>query len=300
MSIRSLANFMNFLRYTRNTAHLSIPPGRQVISGCGSYTENMSKFVDFHAKSLVPEIKTYIQDTPDLLRKLEGLKSHKFKGGTFPVSIDVVGLYPNIPHEEGLDALRDALETREDKTVPTDLLVEIMRDVLTNNIFEFRKKKFIQLIGTAIVTGGAPTLANIFMAVIDDLIEDCGIVDGESLIEFIKRFIDDLLLFWSGTVQQFETFMKKINSLHPTIKFTSSYNFEEKSTSYLDMEIKIVNGVITTDLYRKPTDKIQYLLPSSCHPSHIFDNIPYSLALRIVRILSPRKKCGLLEPRQSI
>ena len=61
---------------------------------------------------------------------------------------------------------------------------------------------------------------------------------------------------------------------------------EEKSMNYLDMEIKIVNGMIITDLYRKPTDKIQYLLTSSCHPSHVFDNIPYSLALRIVRICS--------------
>ena len=65
------------------------------------------------------------------------------------MSIDVVGLYPNIPHEEGLSALKDALNTREDKSVPTDLLVEIMRDVLENNIFEFKKKKYIQLIGTA-------------------------------------------------------------------------------------------------------------------------------------------------------
>ena len=43
-----------------------------------------------------------------------------------------------------------------------------------------------------------------------------------------------------------------------------------------------------TDLYRKETDKIQYLLPSSCHPSHIFKNVPYSLALRLVRICSDK------------
>ena len=125
-----------------------------------------------------------------------------------------------------------------------------------NNIFEFKKKKYIQLIGTAIGTGAAPTLANIFMAVIDSLIEECGMKDGESLIEFLKRFIDDLLLFWAGTVQQFEDFMTRINNLHPTIKFTASYNYAEKSMNYLDMEIKIVNGMIITDLYRKPTDKI--------------------------------------------
>ena len=38
------------------------------------------------------------------------------------------------------------------------------------------------------------------------------------------------------------------------------------------------------DLYRKETDRNQYLLPSSCHPTHVTQNIPFSLALRIVRI----------------
>ena len=74
---------------------------------------------------------------------------------------------------------------------------------------------FLSLTRTAIGTGAAPTLANIFMAVIDEWIEECGMLDGESLIEFLKRFIDDLLLFWAGTVQQFEDFMTKINGMHP-------------------------------------------------------------------------------------
>ena len=61
-------------------------------------------------------------------------------------------------------------------------------------------------------------------------------------------------------------------------KFTSSYDYEAESTTFLDMEVRIVNGRIETDLYRKETDKIRYLLPSSYHPTHIFDNILYSLA----------------------
>jgi hypothetical protein len=42
------------------------------------------------------------------------------------------------------------------------------------------------------------------------------------------------------------------------------------------------------DLYRKENDKVQNLLPNSNHPSHIFKNIPSSLALRLVRICSSR------------
>ena len=43
-------------------------------------------------------------------------------------------------------------------------------------------------------------------------------------------------------------------------------------------------NTISVDLYRKPSDRCAYLLPSSCHPPHTTKNIPFSLALRIVRI----------------
>ena len=112
---------------------------------------------------------------------------------------------------------------------------------------------------------------------------------GLNNIHFFKRFIDDILIIWTGTEEEFLEFMKKINNLHDTIKFTHSYNKVDKSTTYLDMTVKISKNKIETDLYRKPTDKIQYLLPSSCHPSHIFKSIPYSLALRLVRICSTKQ-----------
>ena len=47
-----------------------------------------------------------------------------------------------------------------------------------------------------------------------------------------------------------------------------------------------MNNTIIVDLYKKPTDRCQYLLTSSCHPPHITENIPFSLAYRIVRICS--------------
>jgi hypothetical protein len=32
----------------------NLPPGRTIVSGCGSITETISQFVDHHAKDLVP------------------------------------------------------------------------------------------------------------------------------------------------------------------------------------------------------------------------------------------------------
>ena len=61
------------------------------------------------------------------------------------------------------------------------------------------------------------------------------------------------MLFWIGTVDEFYIFLEAINKLHPTIKFTASFDPITKSTTFLDTVISITNGVITTDLYRKKT-----------------------------------------------
>ena len=160
--------------------------------------------MDAHAKHLVPKIPSYIQDTPDLLRHLEQFKDTKFPKGTFPVSIDVVGLYNNIPNDEGLKAFEDALNTREDKSIPTDLLIKLKRLVLTKNILEFDKDFWIQIIGVAMGVPSAPTYANIFIATVDIWLTNCAVDERtlENLIQFIKRFIDDYLIFWTGSEEQ--------------------------------------------------------------------------------------------------
>ena len=56
--------------------------------------------------------------------------------GAILCTIDVVALYPNIPHEFGLAALRKALDAREDLTVSTESLLELADLALKNNFFE--------------------------------------------------------------------------------------------------------------------------------------------------------------------
>ena len=50
-------------------------------------------------------------------------------------TIDIVGLYPSIPNEEGLGFLRNVLEKRSNKNVSTDALNELGELVLQNNYF---------------------------------------------------------------------------------------------------------------------------------------------------------------------
>ena len=71
---------------------------------------------------------------------------------------------------------------------------------------------------------------------------------------------------------------------HSTIKFTAEYSKEE--VIFLDLNIKLIDGELKTDLFVKPTETHQFLDPTSCHPYHCKKGIPYSQALRLNRICS--------------
>ena len=130
-------------------------PGRPVISNSGYYTENISSFLDHHLQPLAQAVKSYIKDTNEFLKKLRSLP--KLPDGIILCTMDVVGLYPNIPHEEGLSALRKRrLETRKEKYVSTDTIIDLAKVVLKNSIFTFGKKTLNQKQGTATGTKIAP------------------------------------------------------------------------------------------------------------------------------------------------
>ena len=83
------------------------------------------------------EHPSYLQDTPDFLRIIEDNNAE----GPLPensvlVSIDVSGLYTNIPQDEGLDAVSEALE-KKNLPFPKEFLVKLLELTLKHNIFEF-------------------------------------------------------------------------------------------------------------------------------------------------------------------
>ena len=107
------------------------------------------------------------------------------------------------------------------------------------------------------------------------------------LQNWYPRFIDDVDMKWTQSDEELQNFLSRANNLHPSIKFT--HEISNTTISFLDTSSSLSEGVLSTDLYSKPTDTNQYLLPSSCHPPHVTKSIPYSQALRIRRICSTDK-----------
>ena len=121
-----------FLPKTHKEFEGNVPKGRPIVSGSGTNTERISWFCDQSVKSQLKDIKTYIKDTPDLLRKIEEINdSEDLPDGTIPISIDLVSMYSRIPLEEGLAAFKIALDKRTDKTVPTEYILKLLRMVKT-------------------------------------------------------------------------------------------------------------------------------------------------------------------------
>ena len=144
-----------------------IPPCRPICSQSGANSEFASKFVDIHSKDLLKKIPTFLEDTAHCLRFFEDANQVGLPEDCFPVTVDVTALYTNIPAEGpdgGLEAFEKALETREDKTVPSSYLKSLLQQVLASNIFEFNGQLWKQCIGTAMGTMVAPTYACLFMS----------------------------------------------------------------------------------------------------------------------------------------
>ena len=87
--------------------------GRPVISNCGYYTENILSFLDHYLQPLAKKVESYIKDTNHFLEKLKELGG--LPKNAILCNTNVVGLYPNILHEEGLATIRRHLDNRENK-----------------------------------------------------------------------------------------------------------------------------------------------------------------------------------------
>ena len=271
-------NVRTSLFYNFPKIHKPGIPRRPIVSSCGAPTEKISCFVGYHLNPLVKIIPSYIKDTNDFLTKLQQLDD--LSSESLLVTLDVVSLYTNIPHQEGLDACREILNEQEVLNPPTEDIVHLVSIILKRNNFSFDGMHYLQKQGTAMGTRMAPSYANIFV----------GRFEIYLLQQTVQRrtiwwrYIDDIFAVWPHGEENLKVFLTEINPFHPTIKFTTVWSRE--SVTFLDTKVIRDGNRMVTDLYTKPTDTHQYLHQRSCHPSHCKSSIAYSQALRMRRICS--------------
>ena len=158
--------FARFYILLKIRKRLENAAGWPVIWNCGFYTKNILAFLDFHLQPLAREVKSYIKDSNDFLKKLSSLTN--LPNDIILYSVDFVGLYSNIPDGQGLSALRKRLELRREKNVSTSSSIKLTKVVLKDNVFPFGKNSFKQLRGTAIGNKFALPYSILFLAELEE------------------------------------------------------------------------------------------------------------------------------------
>ena len=117
----------------------------------------------------------------------------KIPTNTLLVSLDDNSAYHILPQDDGSECLREALDERREKEVPTEFLGSQMDLIQKFNIFEFHDGQlWKKLIVVALGIHPAPSFANIYLARrIDRKIEKLGEKYGKdykSAFFYLKDF----------------------------------------------------------------------------------------------------------------
>ena len=96
-----------------------------------------------------------------------------------------------------------------------------------------------------------------------------------------------MFFIWTHGEQELEKFLKDLKTFTPNLSFT--HEASKNYILFLDLTAKLIDGMLKTDLYMKPTDRHQYLHYLSSHPEHTKRSIIYSQTLCVNRLCSLEK-----------
>lgn len=259
-----------------------MPPGRPIVSDCGSESYGVAEWLDRHLNPLSTRHPSYIRDTMDFICKL---KEITLVTECLLFTIDVNSLYTNIDTALGLSAVRDCLKKYPEDNRPDTEIMDLLELCLTRNDFTFNSQWYLQVKGTAMGKKFAPAYANIYMA---DW-EHEALLKCEKKPLFYVRYIDDIFGIWTHSAEDFRIFIDTLSSHHESINLDPT--LESNQINFLDTIIYkhpdfIQTGKLDTKVFFKPTDTHALLHKKSFHPKHVFKGILKSQLLRFSRLCS--------------
>ena len=231
---------------------------RPIVPASGTPNACLAQLVDYFLQPLIQGKPSFLKDTGQLVSELEDLHI-PHHGKLFMFTADVESLYPSIPLK---DAIYEA--TMELGQLPVyyyDILQRVLHFVAENNIIQFRGRQFIQVTGVATGSPIAPSLANLFMARLEQPVLD----DFNAHLCYYKRYIDDIFGIFIGEERDFHTFRTRLSGMHPAIKLT--WNVSHQMAEFLDLSIQVDSRrQVSFSTHQKILNNYLYIPWKSYHP----------------------------------
>ena len=170
---------------------------------------------------------TSIKDTTDFITKLKQFQVTSEKA--YLVTLDVSSLYTKIPHEDGIEACLYFLENNgHSGSLSVHDVCALIELVLQNNYFKLNDISYRQKMSTAMGSSMARAYASLFM--------------GKFEMNFMKicsekptlwlRFLDDIFMVWTHSLNKLHKFIKCLNNFHPTSNLRMTF-LKQKCHSWM-------------------------------------------------------------------
>ena len=237
-------------------------------------TSNISLLVNLILQNFVKQTASFLLDSQNLIQKIY----RKFYPKNCKLfSCDFSSLYTAINLAHALDVITEFL-SRHFKSKEISILgIRTLLDLIFKlNFFRFGERFYKQKEGIAMGNIAAPSIANIYLAILEQNFLN---IHADDILAYY-RFIDDIFII-----------VKKhfnINFLKFFFGYLKLNVVGGKTVNFLDLNISLnpITYKLKFNLFVKPTFTYSYVRTDSNHPPFIFKNIPKSVFFRIRRICS--------------
>ena len=257
--------------------HKKDVPLRPIVSGIGSYTHGLAKYLSDILKPLAYNEFT-IKDSFSFANDMLSISS-----APFMCSFDVVSLYTNIPVDEAIDICLNKLYCNDEivYNLTRSQFKKLLNYCVKQNHFAFNDNIYDQIDGVAMGSPLGPILANIFMSHLESTALHK--FHGNKPI-YYKRYVDDTFLIFSNE-QDSISFFEHMNCQHPNISFTIETENDD-CLPFLDVLVSRKDGSLETSVYRKSTFSGLYMKYDSFVPAQFRHSLINGLFSRAWRLCS--------------
>jgi hypothetical protein len=308
--------------YTLIKVHKTPPVGRPITACVKAPTTWLAKVAAAYLHDLmIAMFPQVLKDSKDFVATLDKVVvPETSRASCWLVTLDVVGLYTNIPIPTAVHNIRTALVKYVNslnlntnfkvlalKRVST--LMRIVHYVFKNMWVQYEGNVYHQIHGFPMGSSLSPDAANIYMAFMEDLqglYNRAGspligaLPEGGHLLLF-KRFIDDYGIILSGiTKAQLTSFLAELKNRVAPLQLTEVVSQEEMiflDTAVYKGEEFSVTGKFNTRTYSKPGNCYSYVHRTSMHVPPTFKGVVRGELVRYTVTCSTEREFALQADR---
>ena len=262
-------------------------PLRPIVDATDSVTYKVGKNLNRILKPIVEE-KPYV--LKNSVQFSNFVKDYKIQEDEILVSFDVVQLFPSIPIQVALEAIKKALlgnnEWQKNTSLTAREIIILCGMCLNTQEFIFDKQIYSQKEGLPMGGPLSPLAAESVMQDIElEIFNHLELLNSKP--KMWLRMVDDI--FSVVKKDEVSKVLTVCNSVHENIKFTVECE-EKGKLPFLDVLVERRNEGLITSVYRKPMNAMRVLPFNSGHNHGTKIGIVKNLVHRAVNLCSDQNK----------